>query len=141
MKIYFAAKFEDAPLVKRLMGDLASHGIYGTMRWVDQTDSYGERPEYHSGIDEEDIRAADALVILARRWSPGSDSSGGRHWEMGFAYGLGKPIVAVGTFGSTNPFFFRPGVKRLETIELFYPDDQFIRRLAERIAEALQPTT
>lgn len=95
MKVYVASHSRE--LAEEQARILVDHGHETTSRW--HTKAF--HPTSHHTHDEcvavaledlEDIKAADALVLLA-----GPDKySGGKFVEAGIAVGLGKTVVVVG---------------------------------------------
>lgn len=93
MRVYLAASFNQQKRIAQLSQQLEELGIQVTNRWQEEPAGipeseyrgYGER-------DLESVRLADVLVVLTDRPS----TTGGYHFECGYAYALKKPILVVG---------------------------------------------
>lgn len=113
MKIYLASRWSRQAILRQVRGDIFPHVV--TSRWID-----AERPEIPGeefflsdegrlrfendiiDIGMSDILVADTLGGMGRR--------GGMMMEIGYAYGLGKPVMLVGnpaTFGVFGNIFSR----------------------------------
>ena len=62
-----------------------------------------------------DIEQADLLAIFTIDPLGPAKPRGGRHWETGFARGLGKEVVVIGP--RENIFHFLPEVKQFDSKE------------------------
>ena len=63
--------------------------------------------------DEEDVRAADGLILLAE--PEGRTVPGGKHVETGIALALGRPVFVVGR--RENVFHWHPLVRVVPGVE------------------------
>lgn len=116
MKVYLASRFSRAPEMVGCKAELAAHGIAVTSRWflgghewVGTDDdalpvAVGAR---FAKDDLEDIQAADLIVCFTEAPRSGP-SRGGRHVEMGYALGVGLPILVCGPL--ENVFYCLPEV-------------------------------
>ncbi len=113
LKVYLAARFQEAPAMRSFAALLKASGIDTTSRWFDGThelrsdlDEAKQRQRF-AAEDLEDIDAADALVLFnpAEHHRSGT---GGRHVEVGYAIGTQKPIFIVGA--RENVFHWHPSV-------------------------------
>lgn len=97
-------------------------GVSINSRWLDETVSstttiHTLEPSGYIGpaIDDvEDIRNCDVFVVFTVDGDTPT-RRGGRHWETGFAYGIGKPVFICGP--KENIFHFLPDVKVCGTLE------------------------
>lgn len=78
--------------------------------------------------DIEDIKACDAFVLFTVDGETPT-KRGGRHWESGFAYGIGKPIIVCGP--RENIFHFLPDITVCENFELV--KQELLKRRYDRI--------
>lgn len=94
MNLYLAARYGEQLEMRRWRDVLQAAGHVVTARWIDGKHD-GLPPSQCAQDDLEDIDAADVLII----WSPRhhfGNGRGGRHVEVGYAIGLGIPIILVG---------------------------------------------
>lgn len=101
MKIYLAARYGRRQEMHSLMGILGDMGCKVTARWITaKTHEMGEVTEKTRPLlaqeDLDDIRECNLLVAFTEEGSPKGASRGGRHVELGYALGIGKPIIVVG---------------------------------------------
>ena len=114
MKAYVAARFEQKSEMKALVPLFAANNIEVRAHWLDETVSATSQlsdltPEYcaeQAQVDLDDIKACDLFVFFAD--SVAKTTRGGKHFEAGYASGLGKRIVVVGP--PENIFHYLPGV-------------------------------
>lgn len=119
MNIYIAAHSQST--AKELKHRLESTGHRVVARWIEYDTKFGQGAiAYTDGerralaiMDEEDVRRADALVLLAEL--QGQLVPGGKHVETGIALGIGIPVYVVGR--RENIFHWHPRVKILESID------------------------
>ncbi len=112
MKVYLAAHYDRFPLMRSWRYRLGLAGIGVTSRWIDGGHELGDFPTDDQRArlareDLEDLDAADVVVLF----NPAEDhwaGRGGRHVELGYAIGKGKPIVLVGE--RENVFHWLPAV-------------------------------
>ena len=115
MEVYLAARYSRRPEMRVISEILEHNGISVTSRWLDETISPESQlsdvtPSFCLGTalaDLEDIRQADTMVFFSEDPTVGTPR-GGRHFEMGYACGIGKRLVVVG--GEENIFHYLPGV-------------------------------
>jgi nucleoside 2-deoxyribosyltransferase len=116
MKVYLASRYSTKDEIKIKAEELKELGIESTSRWVhekyegstqlkDCTDSFLLGAAL---LDLEDIRRADVVVLFSVDPQQAT-VRGGRHWESGYAYGIGKPLVVCGPV--ENIFHLLPDVK------------------------------
>lgn len=96
MTIYLAASWNVRMTAGAIRDQFQAAGVTVRSRWLDVKFAASlpenEVARQEARNDVEDIRAADALVLLADFPS----SSGGMHFETGYAYALGKPVFIIG---------------------------------------------
>lgn len=121
MKVYLAARFSRKDEMRMLAQSLALQGVTVTSRWLKETvpataELSDLTPYYAREVsfdDIEDIRECDSFVLFTE--SPDEAfKRGGRHWETGFAYGIGKPVILCGP--RENIFHFLPNVTQLNDV-------------------------
>lgn len=91
---------EASPLMRKLEG----HGVKITYDWTREAGDYQGHAEAFAALRAKGLRDADVVVVLA----PGG------MFELGFAVGCGKPIVAI----KVNEDAFELA---METIQLYHP--------------------
>jgi nucleoside 2-deoxyribosyltransferase len=105
MKVYLASWFSSKDERKKQAQELRALGIGVTSRWLEETakpnsdlkDFDDEYLRTTATMDIDDIRDADVFVLFTVDPNDGPCyRRGGRHWETGFACGVGKPILLVG---------------------------------------------
>lgn len=122
MKLYLAASFSRQQEMLAIAAELTGLGHHVTSRWLfeEQGMKHGNcRRKYMmrcAFTDLEDVRAADMIVRFSDDLMPISIPShlatGARHFETGYAFALGKPIIVVG--GHQNVFDFISSVVHLK---------------------------
>ncbi len=116
IKVYLAADYRLKDELYILALILEAAGLEVTSRWIHAkeepiTGLSLERRRECSVIDLEDIRAADVFVLVNPEEFAKS-GTGGRHVELGYALGIGKPVVVFGE--RTNVFHSIPQVRHSE---------------------------
>lgn len=112
IKVYLAADYNLKDELYILALILEAAGLEVTSRWIRAKNEpitwlSQERRRECSVMDLEDIRAADVFVIV----NPAAfaeKGTGGRHVELGYALGIGKPVIVSGA--RTNVFHSLPQV-------------------------------
>jgi nucleoside 2-deoxyribosyltransferase len=129
MKIYLANFFSKKDQVAVYAKELIALGHIVTSRWfneaVPHTVTLDQLPyKYHEETaiaDLEDMRTADVLILFTGNEHDyttipaGSLARGGRHFESGFFYSLGKAIILCGQ--RENIFHYLPDVRQFDTWE------------------------
>lgn len=93
---YLAARFSRRFELQGVRADLHRSGHIVTSRWIDDS----EESDDNSGAavrDIEDIELADGLMLFADE--PRCATRGGKHFEAGYAFSLGKRLVGIGEPG------------------------------------------
>lgn len=132
--------------VKR--AELQALGIQVTSRWLDEkasptsgiTEHAPSYLESTAKIDIADIEISDAVilftpsdedldsVVVTRSWA-----RGGRHFETGYAYLLGREIIVCGP--RENIFHYLPGIQQFDTWEQTKKYMEYIQsRVPEEVA-------
>jgi nucleoside 2-deoxyribosyltransferase len=101
--------------MKTISRVLEHNGMTVTSRWLDEmipasSQLHDVTPAFcrETAIaDLEDIRKSDTMVFFSEDPTIGTPR-GGRHFEMGYAAGLGKRLVVIG--GPENIFHYLPEV-------------------------------
>lgn len=97
MKIYIAARYEQKPVMVEVRRVLHEAGHLVTSRWLNNKNNIavvtGDLGRQYAMIDLEDIVAADILLLFTE---PGNYSRGGRHFEAGYAFALGRKVYVIG---------------------------------------------
>lgn len=117
MKAYVAAPFEERLLAMEILQVLeyANIDVVSSWLYVDaDTRPIGLMAPHEQSKaalrDLEEIQAADIVVVLGSR-DYAHAGTGGRHVELGFALGIGKPVFLLGD--RTNIFHHLPAVRRI----------------------------
>jgi nucleoside 2-deoxyribosyltransferase len=123
MKFYLAASWKTRPRMRQHARELAEMGHEVTSTWIANEASEGmkaadiaaqpARALRGAYADMAQIRAADTVVVFSEIPS----TTGGLHWEAGYATGLNKPVVLIGD--PPNVFFVLPSYGRFKTWEEF----------------------
>lgn len=121
--VYLAARFSRLPELNGYRAILEAEGIDVTSRWLLGGHEWTGTPDDEIPIDHLAGFAADDLadidradVVIAFTESPRSGPArGGRHFEAGYAYATGKPLIIVGHV--ENVFYALPDVIRCATWE------------------------
>lgn len=114
MKLYLAAKWESHPKIQALVPAIEAAGHVVVSTWHDMTKHrqegvdlpYDEQMKNREWMlveaykDVDEIRRVD--MVICDESIP--SMTGGRTFEIGFAYGLDKPFAIVGP--RRNPFHF-----------------------------------
>jgi nucleoside 2-deoxyribosyltransferase len=113
MKIYLAADIKLQAKCKAIRKELADIGIEVNSRWLDED---LENPTYPmldcANRDIQDITETDHFVLY-NPLSHQKQGTGGRHFETGYAYHLGKPILCVAE-QPESIFHLLPGIALLQ---------------------------
>lgn len=94
MKIYLAGRYERRLELVDIAKELKSFGHEITSRWLDGSHDNAD-PKECATIDLDDIDAADAILLISENGA-NTHSRGGRHFEFGYAYALGKTMILFG---------------------------------------------
>ena len=114
--VYLAARYGRKDELKEYTRQLTEYGWITTSRWLDTTPAMEAGPGRAMKMamwDLHDIKEADVFVGFLEDNNDGAKGRGGRHVELGYALGLGKPVYLIGK--PENVFHYLPQV-------LLYPD-------------------
>lgn len=108
MRIYLAARYGRRLEMLALASRLREQGHEITSRWLE-----GETEECEEWAvrDAEDVARAEILVFHAEPHRS-SNVGGGRHWEFGYAWALGRVCIVVGE--RETIFCHLPGLIRVD---------------------------
>lgn len=117
MTVYLAARYSRKEEIKSKSLILKELGIGVTSNWLDEPASNNGLGSGKAAIqDIEDIQKADEFILFSE--SPTElHVRGGRHFETGYAYGIGKRITIVGP--KENTFHFLKDITIFNTWEEF----------------------
>jgi hypothetical protein len=122
MRVYLADQYRNKEFVKQRRTELESTGdIEVCSRWLEEKYSanatlkdLGNEQQIYANIDIADIGDCDVFVLFTV--DPSIPTlRGGRHFETGYAYGQGKPVLIVGP--KENIFHYLGGVRSVDTWE------------------------
>jgi nucleoside 2-deoxyribosyltransferase len=121
MKLYLAGRFSRLPELNEYRLQLQVEGIDVTSRWLLGGHEWVGTPDEEIPLerlasfaqnDLDDINASDLIVCFTEPARSGP-ARGGRHFEAGYAYALGKPILVVGDV--ENIFYALPSIMHCPT--------------------------
>lgn len=115
-RVYLAARFERQAEARALADELCAQGYSVTSSWLGADGlAMGDarKSEVWAARDLFDVRQADAYVLL----SDAELGRGGKDFEGGYAYALGKRVVVVGP--PAHVFHFLPDVFRVRDLPTF----------------------
>lgn len=118
MRLYLAAKFSKRAIVLVIAKSLTRSGHQVQARWLTNHVDDGS-PEIQSQWameDLEDLEAADRVIVFQLPLRD-PEPSVGRHIELGYALGRGKPVVLVGDRNCV--FHHLPIITHFSTITTF----------------------
>ena len=125
LKVYLAASFSRQAEMRLVASRLVDVGVEITSRWLfeNQGMKHGNARRkfmFRCALtDLEDVRAADVLVRfsddLSEAFIPSNLGTGARHFETGYAFALGKPIIIVG--GQQNVFDFVSSMTHVKDVD------------------------
>jgi len=93
LKVYLASRFSRQKELRDIRDYLEFEKNYEvTSQWLD-----GESEDRTEAaiMDRDDVQRADAVIMFSDEYGS-KQKGGGRHWELGYGYGLGKKCVVVG---------------------------------------------
>lgn len=119
MKIYIASHSQTR--ARELSEVLEANGYGVVSRWITCDPKFGHGVDAYSDderraltvMDEEDVRLADALVLIAE--AAGQYVPGGKHVETGMALALGREVIVMGR--RENIFHWHPLVTLVRSTE------------------------
>lgn len=110
MKVYVAAPWVRRSEARDVRDRLVKAGHKVTSRWLDtQSNNSVESLQSEATNDLQDIRTADALVVL------NLSTSEGKAVETGYALAMDLPIFVVG--GVSNVFHWLPQIRHVHNID------------------------
>jgi len=114
MKIYLAALYSRMDDMRECAAKLRAKGHEITAQWITGIGATKETAAEAAIMDLDDVKRADAIIFFAQ--SKGSfNKGGGRHFEFGYAYALGKRCFVVGELEQV--FCNLPDVKVFDTFQ------------------------
>lgn len=111
MKVYLAAPYGARSQVREFANQLTRIGFIVTSSWLEEMHEINagtvgaaaavkqDDVAAHARADLADIDRSDLLVLIAEsvaELAGGTATSGGRHFESGYAVAQGKPMLVVG---------------------------------------------
>lgn len=112
MKVYLSARYGRMTELSVYAAELKAAGHECTSRWLNG--STFEATAANAEIDEADVASSDVVVGFMDRPVEHSPfpyaARGGRHYEIGFARGLGIPCIMVGDEPENVFHYERPGM-------------------------------
>lgn len=123
MKVYLAARFSRKDELCRYDAELSLCDIEVTSRWLWGSHDWSGTADDAIPVevlarfareDLEDIEASDVVIAFTEPSGAGPARSG-RHFEAGYTYAIGKPLIVVGPV--ENVFYALPEVTVCQTWE------------------------
>jgi len=117
MNVYIAGRFARKLELQVYAARLRREGHTVTSRWLrghNATESH-EKLKLFAEEDLQDVHAADMVLLFTDGGDTDGGYSGGRHWECGYAFALGKKVWIVGP--KENVFHHLEGVVAFERFE------------------------
>lgn len=120
MQVYLAGRYSQKEDIKVKARELESLGIEVTSSWLEEphspqvglTELTPDLARFYAHQDLTDIYRADLVILFTV--DPNTPTvRGGRHFESGFAHGLGRPLILCGP--RENVFHYLPSVKQYDT--------------------------
>lgn len=123
-KVYIAARYSRRDEMRAAARLLYDAGIATTSQWLYENcaldhhlDEFPDDSNRKTAqVDLDDIRKADTLLFFAEDPRVGVPR-GGRHFECGYAFAIGKRVVVIG--GPENVFLYMPTVIHFSSLEDF----------------------
>lgn len=118
--VYIAASWSRQLEMREVAKTLKIYGVQVTSRWLyeESTRTTDKFRRACALIDVEDVERAQILIRFSDNLNgdpvPSHLATGARHFEMGYAWGLGKPIIVVGE--RQHAFDFLPNVILLKDV-------------------------
>ncbi len=117
MRCYVGGPYSWREKIREFIVELETLGIESTTSWIYETAALNatldqftdEENQKTAEVDIEDIKRANVVVVFTIDPLGPPKPRGGRHWETGYAYALGKEIVLVGPM--ENIFSYLPEIK------------------------------
>jgi nucleoside 2-deoxyribosyltransferase len=112
LKVYLAAQFKQINEMRKYAEELRAEGIEVVSRWLEEKVSPNislkemtpDECKRTAEVDLEDIQNADVFVLFTV--DPDEPTKrGGRHFESGVAFALGKPTIFVGPYENIFHYF------------------------------------
>lgn len=125
MKIYIAALYAKRFELLEFAQQLKELGHEITAQWLYNGEEKKETYREAALMDVEDVDRADTLIFIGQPC--GSENRGGGRWfEFGMAYALGKRLIAILDHSGSGPhhphesvFTELPGVSQFESTQSF----------------------
>ena len=119
MRLYIASHSQES--ARHLKEAVEAAGLTIVSQWItaDLKFSHGaaaysdEERIYLATMDENDVRRADALIVIAEQ--EGKMVPGGKHVETGIAIALNKPVIVLGR--RENIFHWHPRVQIVPAVD------------------------
>jgi nucleoside 2-deoxyribosyltransferase len=120
LSVYLAAQFARKDEIAEKRVELERYGVVVTSQWTGELlaataalyDNTDDLNIEISNVDVLDIDAADIVVLFTEDPTVGV-KRGGRHFESGYAFGLGKELITIGP--RENIFHFHPDITNFRT--------------------------
>ena len=109
---YLAARFSRREELRGYRDDLLQLGHHVTASWIDLETQDPTRASACARQDIADIVAADCLIAFTE-FDRSSWTCGGRHFEAGFAFAVGKRLMIIGP--CENVFYSLPDWRQFDT--------------------------
>jgi len=120
--VYISASFDDAEAAERVAKTMRAHAVEVTSTWHKPPLTAWKSGTSAIGGNGEEIAARCLTEMLHSDWivalAGGKPSTaGGTHTELGFAIGIKRPIIMIGS--PTSPFHYLRCIKQCASVEEF----------------------
>jgi nucleoside 2-deoxyribosyltransferase len=117
INLYLAARCGRQEELREYAEKLKSIGVNVTARWLYLEGELSQEEAEDAEMDIEDIDNSDILVLFTDPMGS-SNQGGGRYFELGYAYAMGKECIYVGE--SEILFLLLDDITRCETVNDLY---------------------
>lgn len=128
LKVYVAARWDDRDHALLMKKEIESRGLICTSTWLTPHDDQSmdalkaksdavNQARQRAIKDYQDIDASDCLLVYSNR-KGFRNGTGGKHCEVGYAHGKGKPVFLLGE--RENIFHYHPLSKVIAGLSDFY---------------------
>lgn len=121
MNIYLAARFSKRDRMRMVRADLKVIGHTVTSRWIDRDQddqdvvlTRGWEAEQYASEDILDLEGSELVIVFTE--PERIATHGGKHFEMGYAMGLGIPVLLVGEPENIFSFIADFGVESVDLV-------------------------
>lgn len=116
-KVYIAARYDRRFELRFAANALRANGHEVTAQWLDNAEEFKESMAAAAQMDLDDIDRADTILFIGEAFGS-ANRGGGRWFELGYAYALGKRLfVVLGEGGHETVFTELPSMVVFPSLE------------------------